>query len=86
MNDCYFDKKDWRICRQEVSLSGALAESHRSRFNHLANEYARRRPADPGFIHIDGSLQSMLEEAGERSEDRDKGCMRIISPPQASVR
>lgn len=63
MNDCYFDKKDWRTCRKEVSLSDALADIHSSRFNHLANNDARRRPAD--VSHIDGSLQSMLEEAGE---------------------
>ena len=28
MNDCYFDKKDWRTCRKEASLSAALADFH----------------------------------------------------------
>ena len=28
MNDCYFDKKDWRTCKKEVRLSAALIAFH----------------------------------------------------------
>ena len=26
MNDCYFDKKDWRACKNEVRFNGFLGE------------------------------------------------------------
>jgi hypothetical protein len=28
MNDCYFEKKDWRECKQEVRVSDLLLERH----------------------------------------------------------
>ena len=34
MNDCYFDKKDWRVCKQEVGslLRGTLPASESIHF------------------------------------------------------
>ena len=31
MNDCYFDKKDWRTCKKEVSVSCSISLSFHRR-------------------------------------------------------
>lgn len=84
MNDCYFDKKDWRTCRKEVSFCCSSSLSSKDS-NHLANETIEEKLADPVCIHIDGNLQRMLEEAGERSEDRDEGRSGLTSQLPASI-
>lgn len=41
--------------------------------------------ADAVCMRIDGSLQTMLEEAGQRSEDGDEGRMRLLSLLRALI-
>ena len=79
MNDCYFDKKDWRICGKEVrtcrSNSLSCGDS-----NNPANEGSWKEFANMIFIWTDGSIQEVLEKAGERSKDRDEG-RNSLTPP-----
>ena len=46
-------------------------------FDHLDHRStSEEKSADVGCLHIDGNLQGMLEEAGERSKDGIEGCIR----------
>jgi hypothetical protein len=49
MNDCYYDKKDWRACRKEVS--------------ELSENFPRTRILLTAVA--DGGIQRMLEEEGQ---------------------
>jgi hypothetical protein len=49
MNDCYYDKKDWRACRKEVS--------------ELSENFSRTRILLTAVA--DGGIQRMLEEEGQ---------------------
>ena len=49
MNDCYYEKKDWRVCAKEVSCWAPTT---------LAAEYFLRRNADN---LVDGGFSTMLE-------------------------
>lgn len=39
MNDCYFEKKDWRLCKKEVSKEGFILATIFLSFNHVRMEY-----------------------------------------------
>ncbi len=73
MNDCYFEKKDWRACKKEVRLPTVLgiqcpffiyASKDRSLYC-LASMLTKST--------LDGGIQRMLEETGQRSKDRHEG-------------
>ena len=67
MNDCYFGKKDWRACREEVSL---CRESH-STLSRLSSPRLRNPGPESRTVSnspmmvtdtTDGSIPAMLEE------------------------
>lgn len=66
MNDCYYEKKDWRLCKQEVRYSG------RNRGRDLSSRrqprsHAFRKPLEAlilGF-RIDGEFPGVLETERE---------------------
>lgn len=59
MNDCYYDRKDWRSCKEAVRLVPF------SRFLLIIN----RHPLLLDDSYLDGTLSEMLEDQGQRSED-----------------
>lgn len=65
MNDCYFEKKDWRVCRKEVRLLGPESDRLPEVFIHLSNVQVKDIASK--LIHkvvtIDGGLSRMLEKA-----------------------
>lgn len=46
MNDCYYDKKDWRACRKEVSVLEVVVELPTPVWTENASEW-RRLSDDP---------------------------------------
>lgn len=79
MNDCYFEKKDWRICKQEV---GAVVEHFPTALPLSNRTPPNREHSFARFdllltvIYSDGSLSRMLEKAGQRSENGDERCLK----------
>lgn len=69
MNDCYYDRKDWRSCKEAVRLVPF------SRFLLIINRPLLYLVKALGscilmaVIYIDGTLSEMLEDQGQRSED-----------------
>jgi hypothetical protein len=55
MNDCYFEKKDWRACKEEVQYK--RQESFRVTIENAADEVNL----------LDGTISTVLEDARERS-------------------
>lgn len=63
MTDCYFEKKDWRQCKDEASC------------HH--NVLTQKRPFANLILHCtasDGDFQTLLESSWQRPEDLDTGC------------
>lgn len=54
MNDCYFEKKDWRQCKQEVSV-----------LVHTLSLYSER-PATDERVYINVSILGMLDLTDQR--------------------
>jgi hypothetical protein len=61
MTDCYYEKKDWRACKDEVGLS----------FNVIQDWTAAHR-----LRWADGEIQTVLEGAGQRQAHRHQGCLK----------
>ena len=82
MNDCYFDKKDWRICGKEVRTCRSNSLSYADSGN-LAKEDFLKDLADMPSNRTDGRIQRVLEKAGERSKDRDEGRINLTPPSRS---
>ena len=75
LNDCYFDKKDWRSCKKEVRYCPygfATADPLFPRFKSRPSGVTTVPPADAACL-LDGRLPCVLEEAGERPENGNQG-------------
>jgi hypothetical protein len=81
LTDCYYERKDWRACKKEVSAAvftflevrGHPLEHPRSCRAAIAacGIISTRRFEDQVLIGVDGDLSRMLETSQQRSEDGD---------------
>ena len=69
MNDCYYDKKDWRLCRKEVSAVLLLSPNRRVKMPR--GGIKRLTPARWLTRNADGAFQRMLEAQWQRTEDAE---------------
>lgn len=81
LNDCFRDKKDWRACKDEVSAAVESVEGrmHLPRLSDSKPSSVpdlRHQESDIDHLPPDGSVQAVLEAAGQRSEDGLEGCLR----------
>lgn len=69
MNDCYFEKKDWRLCKNEVNSQSYSSRrfSSKSQRKTPGEEIADRRTSE------DGAIPPMLETERKRHEDTIQG-------------
>lgn len=92
MTDCYFEKKDWRACKKEVSCSALSPPTPRASPNTFPHS-TRPRLCRPNHRHqpfcyiscvisradsssSDGGIPGVLEKARKRPAHRDEGRLR----------
>lgn len=61
MNDCYFEKKDWRLCKQEVRISRPSREGDSFNRQKLRSQPTRLLEALTFDSRIDGEVPRVLE-------------------------
>ena len=70
LNDCFRDKKDWRACKDEVSAAGGKALrpgcTYRDSATLNTQKHDESQESDVDDLPPDGSVQAVLEEAGQR--------------------
>lgn len=78
MTDCYFEKKDWRACTAEASLSLTASTLSISEADTAGGEqYEDERQWTDSVA--DGTIQTVLESAQQRREDSEQGRLRQSS-------
>lgn len=71
LNNCFFEKKDWRACKDEVR--GGEKKTLYLPFLSANDLLYGTSLVTADFRGPDGGLQAVLEADGERSEDRVEG-------------
>lgn len=78
MTDCYYEKKDWRACKNEVSGVWPLPASDLPTLSAYSLATAMARIITFGrtdWFCPDGGVQGMLEASRERAKNRLEGRM-----------